>query len=90
MTTTAFFFRTSDDGIPITTGAYGIKGGHAMSGYHAFELNYLAQIYIRTYLRPVPQSARRRTLFLYFKPQCRFSAGSGRSTCFPTFSHRAR
>jgi mannose/cellobiose epimerase-like protein (N-acyl-D-glucosamine 2-epimerase family) len=65
------FFRTSDDGIPITTGAYGIKGGHAISGYHAFELNYLAQIYIRTYLSP--STKRQETNFvLYFKPSADF------------------
>lgn len=35
-------------GIPIIQGNYGNKGGHAISGYHAFELNYLAHVYLRT------------------------------------------
>lgn len=44
------FFRTSASGRPIIEGSYADKGGHAISGYHAFELNYLAHLYIRAYL----------------------------------------
>ncbi len=47
------FFRTSDDGKPIIEGAYGQKGGHSVAGYHAFELNYLAHLYTRSFVRPV-------------------------------------
>jgi mannose/cellobiose epimerase-like protein (N-acyl-D-glucosamine 2-epimerase family) len=61
------FFRTSDDGLPITTGAYGIKGGHSISGYHAFELNFLAQIYIRSYISP-SEPDQETNFVLYFKP----------------------
>ena len=46
------FFRTTDDGMPVTAGGYSQKAGHAVAGYHSFELNYLAHVYIRTYVRP--------------------------------------
>lgn len=61
------YFRVSDDGIPIVTGGYGVKGGHSISGYHAFELNYLAHIYIRTYISPA-ESKEESNYVLYFKP----------------------
>jgi mannose/cellobiose epimerase-like protein (N-acyl-D-glucosamine 2-epimerase family) len=61
------FFRTTDDGIPVTTGSFGIKGGHSISGYHAFELNFLAQIYIRSYISPT-EPRQERNFTLYFKP----------------------
>ncbi|MDR1073669.1 MAG: DJ-1/PfpI family protein [Treponema sp.] len=32
---------------------YGIQGGHAITGYHSFELNYLAHLYIRAYVAKV-------------------------------------
>lgn len=44
------FFRTTADGLPIIQGAYGQKGGHSISGYHAFELNFLAHLYTRSYV----------------------------------------
>ncbi|TDD76828.1 AGE family epimerase/isomerase [Actinomadura rubrisoli] len=44
------FFRTTEGGQPITQGMYGSKGGHSVSGYHAFELNYLAHLYTRAYV----------------------------------------
>lgn len=44
------FFRTTSDGLPIIEGSYGQKGGHAVSGYHAFELNYLAHLYTRAFV----------------------------------------
>jgi hypothetical protein len=46
------FFRTTADGIPVIQGAYSQKAGHAVAGYHSFELNYLAHTYICTYVRP--------------------------------------
>lgn len=55
------FFRVSESGDAITLGQYGSKGGHSISGYHAFELNYLAHIYISAYVTKEPFS-------LYFKP----------------------
>ena len=44
------FFRVNSDGQPIIEGHFGLKGNHSISGYHAFELNYLAQIYQRSFL----------------------------------------
>lgn len=44
------FFRTTTDGLPVIQGAYGQKGGHSISGYHAFELNFLAHLYTRSYV----------------------------------------
>lgn len=44
------FFRTDENGRPVIEGQYGIQGGHAIAGYHAFELNYLAHLYIRMYV----------------------------------------
>jgi len=55
------FFRTNDDGTPVIQGSYANKGGHSISGYHAFELNYLAHIYTSTYVT-------KQAFCLYFKP----------------------
>jgi hypothetical protein len=55
------FFRVTDEGEPVIQGSYGQKGGHSISGYHAFELNYLAHIYNSVYVA-------KRPFCLYFKP----------------------
>ena len=47
-------FRVTDIGVPIMTGQYADKGGHAKSGYHIFELCYLAHIYNMMYNNPNP------------------------------------
>lgn len=44
------FFRTNESGMPVISGSYGIQAGHAIAGYHAFELCYLAHIYVRAYV----------------------------------------
>ncbi|MEN9567124.1 MAG: hypothetical protein RLZZ69_2320 [Cyanobacteriota bacterium] len=59
--TKGIFFRVTESGMPVIEGNYGNKGGHAISGYHAFELNYLAHIYISSYVTKQP-------FCLYFKP----------------------
>jgi mannose/cellobiose epimerase-like protein (N-acyl-D-glucosamine 2-epimerase family) len=46
------FFRVMEDGQPVIEGTYGDKGGHAISGYHSFELNFLAHIYNRVFVDP--------------------------------------
>lgn len=46
------FFRVTADGAPVIQGNYSQKAGHAVAGYHSFELNYLAHTYICTYVRP--------------------------------------
>ena len=42
-------FRVTDIGVPVKTGQYADKGGHAKSGYHIFELCYLGFIYTALY-----------------------------------------
>jgi mannose/cellobiose epimerase-like protein (N-acyl-D-glucosamine 2-epimerase family) len=60
------FFRISDNGIPVLKSTYGDKGGHSISGYHAFELAYLAHVYQLGYL---PRAERQHTTFcLHFRP----------------------
>lgn len=45
------FFRVNDNGSPVIERVHGQKGSHAVGGYHSFELNYLAHIYIRSFAR---------------------------------------
>ena len=61
------FFRVTDNGMPVTDPAYLIRGGHSdASGYHCFELAYLAHIYTRTYI--APQTGTDASMCLYFHP----------------------
>ncbi|MFM9110336.1 MAG: hypothetical protein ACKOPN_07055 [Prochlorococcaceae cyanobacterium] len=65
------FFRISDSGHPVIGRThddrlYADKGGHAISGYHVFELAYLAQVYQRAFL---PRRIQQHTgLTLHFAP----------------------
>lgn len=63
------FFRVTDNGLPVVEGGFGTKGGHAISGYHAFELDYLAHIYNRLYVRSEVPGGNEFTL--YFRPAAR-------------------
>ena len=45
----SIFFRVTEDGLPYIAGNYSDKGGHAVAGYHSFELNYLAHTYNRAF-----------------------------------------
>jgi mannose/cellobiose epimerase-like protein (N-acyl-D-glucosamine 2-epimerase family) len=66
------FFRVGDSGVPVISSTYGDKGGHAVAGYHAFELCYLTHVYQRTYL---PRRQRQHSGYvLHFRPDihCRF------------------
>ncbi len=45
------FFRVTENGLPYAIGGYQDKGGHSISGYHVFELGFLAHIYLSTYVR---------------------------------------
>jgi mannose/cellobiose epimerase-like protein (N-acyl-D-glucosamine 2-epimerase family) len=54
-------FDVTDDGLPYLKEVRAMKGSHSKSGYHVFELNFLAQLYIRTFVKKVP-------FRLYFKP----------------------
>lgn len=63
-----YFFRLSENGLPILDGQYGMKSSHAI-GYHAFELAYLADIYTRTFVRAhgATGDGPDNTFCLYFK-----------------------
>lgn len=58
----AVFFNVLASGIPYLMGTERFKGSHSMSGYHSFELAYLAQVYTNLLLTRQP-------LELYFRPQ---------------------
>ena len=63
------YFRVRADGAPVIQGEYGEKGGHAVAGYHSFELNYLAHSYICTYVQPDQEAASAdKTFCLFFRP----------------------
>jgi hypothetical protein len=59
------YFEVTDDAIPYTKEVRAMKGSHSKSGYHVFELNFLAHIYIRTFIRTFEEKTPFR---LYFKP----------------------
>lgn len=57
----AVFFNVLANGIPYLMGTERLKGSHSMSGYHSFELCYLAQVYTNLLITKQP-------LDLYFNP----------------------
>ncbi len=57
----AVYFNVLASGIPYLVGTERYKGSHSMSGYHSFELCYLAQVYTNLLITKTP-------LELYFKP----------------------
>jgi mannose/cellobiose epimerase-like protein (N-acyl-D-glucosamine 2-epimerase family) len=57
----AVYFNVLASGIPFLTGTERFKGSHSMSGYHSFELCYLAQVYTNLLITRHP-------LDLHFKP----------------------
>lgn len=59
-------FRTSESGQPVIEGIYAQQAGHAMAGYHAFELSYLAHFYTRCYVEKATGSDD--NFVLYFRP----------------------
>jgi hypothetical protein len=56
------YFNVLANGIPYLVGNERLKGSHSMSGYHSFELCYLAQVYTNLLITKEP-------LKLFFKPQ---------------------
>ena len=54
------YFDVTDDGLPYTKEVRAMKGSHSKSGYHVFEMNFLANLYIRTFVSKTPMR-------LYFK-----------------------
>jgi hypothetical protein len=57
----AVYFNVLANGVPYLMGTERLKGSHSMSGYHSFELCYLAQVYTNLLITGQP-------LELYFKP----------------------
>lgn len=57
----AVYFNVLASGVPFLMGTERFKGSHSMSGYHSFELCYLAQVYTNLLITGHP-------LELYFKP----------------------
>ena len=79
------FFRVTENGLPVVLDGYANKAGHSIAGYHAFELNFLAHIYLRSYIRrPDPKHQQ---FTLYFHPAANSQAP--RSTCCRTSSSPA-
>jgi mannose/cellobiose epimerase-like protein (N-acyl-D-glucosamine 2-epimerase family) len=61
------YFRVTDNGLPVVQGGYEVRGGHSdASGYHCFELNYLAHIYNRAYVSVANKTDS--SFCLHFKP----------------------
>jgi mannose/cellobiose epimerase-like protein (N-acyl-D-glucosamine 2-epimerase family) len=58
----AVYFNVLANGVPYLVGTERFKGSHSMSGYHSFELAYLAQVYTNLLLTRQP-------LTLHFKPR---------------------
>ncbi len=56
------YFNVLANGFPFLVGSERLKGNHSMSGYHAFELCYLAAIYTNLLITRHPVD-------LYFKPE---------------------
>ncbi len=62
------YFRVTDNGFPVVQGGYEVRGGHSdASGYHCFELNYLAHIYNRAYVALANDTDA--SFCLHFKPR---------------------
>jgi mannose/cellobiose epimerase-like protein (N-acyl-D-glucosamine 2-epimerase family) len=58
----AVYFNVFANGMPYLMGTERYKGSHSMSGYHSFELAYLAQTYTNLLITKQPMD-------LYFKPR---------------------
>jgi len=56
------YFNVLASGIPYLLGTERLKGSHSMSGYHSFELCYLASVYTNLLLTKQPMD-------FHFKPQ---------------------
>jgi mannose/cellobiose epimerase-like protein (N-acyl-D-glucosamine 2-epimerase family) len=56
------YFNVLANGLPYLMGTERLKGSHSMSGYHSFELGYLAAVYTNLLITKQPMD-------FYFKPQ---------------------
>ena len=57
----AIYFNVQANGLPFLLGTERLKGSHSMSGYHSFELAYLAAVYSNLLVT-------KQHMDLYFKP----------------------
>ncbi|MGI8499622.1 MAG: N-acyl-D-glucosamine 2-epimerase, partial [Hassallia sp.] len=55
------YFNVLANGLPYLMGTERFKGSHSMSGYHSFELTYLATVYTNQLITKQPMD-------FYFKP----------------------
>ena len=67
------YFTVLADGQPYIQGDERLKGSHAMSGYHAFELSFMAYVYINLFVlkksitlhyRPLPNNSFNKKLYV--------------------------
>ncbi len=58
----AVYFNVLASGVPYLVGTERFKGSHSMSGYHSFELAYLASVYTNLLITKQPMD-------FYFKPE---------------------
>ncbi|HEY4026707.1 MAG TPA: AGE family epimerase/isomerase [Candidatus Dormibacteraeota bacterium] len=56
------YFNVLANGLPYLLGTERLKGSHSMSGYHSFELCYLASVYTNLLVKKEPMD-------FYFKPK---------------------
>lgn len=61
------FFRVNDIGLPVFKN-YANKAGHAIAGYHSFELNFLAHLYQRSAAFTDQSNQKEQRFCLYFAP----------------------
>ncbi len=68
------FFRTTENGQPVISGGYANKAGHSVAGYHSFELNYLAHIYLRSYFERPDKSHQKFAIYFHPDPGSRLKS----------------
>nr|YP_009306317.1 hypothetical protein [Derbesia sp. WEST4838]AOP19221.1 hypothetical protein [Derbesia sp. WEST4838] len=61
------FFRVNDIGLPVFQN-YDNKAGHAIAGYHSFELNFLTHLYQRSAAFTNKENEEEQKFCLYFSP----------------------
>lgn len=66
------FFRTDDNGEPVIRGRG--MAGYDIAGYHAFELNYLAHVYLRSYVDSPSEDEAHYCLYFRPSPNCGFES----------------
>ncbi|WP_158265330.1 AGE family epimerase/isomerase [Blastopirellula marina] len=80
-TNVGVWFRLTESGTPVVEGDYVNKATYAVAGYHSFELNFLAHIYMRLHVSGVSQTDN--SFCLFFRP--RACAGVRSLSVLPDF-----